>query len=1182
MVNITGASESRVAPLAAELIRERGGQSLIVVPTYMRAKRLATDLSFFHARMGIEGEICVLPAEDTGIIAFEARNNDDLMERMRIYKLVSSGVPCTVIAPVTGAIKKLPPSEVYTEHVIRLQQGMDVDTGRIRDELTAMGYERVPVIEARGEYSIRGGIIDVFTADHEEPYRIELFDTEVDSIRTFDPESQRSAESLDSIEIYPCSQIPRDAQVFARAAQGIRKAYDKQIRKLERKAAEELKKQAGSGSGQAMGASEVKTEQTYQLRLRRDQLLEYADNMMNLQYLEKFIGYFFDQTEYLWDYMDDPLIIIDDPSRILETIDTAEKELAEDMDVILSEGRGIGADFDAMSGSGDYFSLYERDGYIFTPFLQTIRNAPYLRELRNITCRQMPAYNGRFDVLKSDLEGYIARGFQVTIVCSSTDRMQQMNEFLEHEGLFDRKTAKISASGVTQNAEHAPGSILVTEGKLTAGMEFADEKKCWLWEGDIFGSSRRTRRSRRSKGRGEQIKSFADVQTGDYVVHEAHGIGRFTGVEQLVVQGVKQDYLKVKYAGSDLLYIPVDQLGSLQKYIGGEGVSPKLNKLTGGEWKLTKARAKAAVEDMAEDLIRVSAARMHEKGYAFSEDTPWQGEFEDSFPYEETDDQLRCIDEIKADMERDVPMDRLLCGDVGFGKTEVAARALFKCVADGKQAAVLVPTTLLANQHYYTLKDRFEKFPFKVEMLSRFRTAKQQKQIIEDLKEGKIDLIIGTHRLLSKDVKFKDLGLLVVDEEQRFGVRHKERIKQIRQNVDVLTLSATPIPRTLHMSLSGIKDMSTIEEPPEDRYPVQTYVMEQDNFMIREAIEKEVGRGGQVYVLYNRVESIGRVASEIQALVPQVSIGIGHGKMKEQELEDVIMDFSDGEFDVLVSTTIIESGMDIPNVNTMIVLDADRFGLAQLYQLRGRVGRSGRMAYAYLMYKRDKNLSEIAEKRLRAIRDFTEFGSGFRIAMKDLELRGAGNILGTEQSGHMLNIGYELYCKLLDEAVERLQGRETMPQAEATQFTMPIPALIPQHYIEDEVLRLQMYKKIAMIAGDEDESDVIDEMLDRFGDIPKDTMNLIHISKIRSQAARFGVKEISQNGFKVMLRLWETTRFADGVIPRLAVTYGQRIRFNGGSDPWIRLTVSSDHSDKTVLKELEDFFRIALEETPIS
>ena len=665
---------------------------------------------------------------------------------------------------------------------------------------------------------------------------------------------------------------------------------------------------------------------------------------------------------------------------------------------------------------------------------------------------------------------------------------------------------------------------------------------------------------------------------GDYVVHETHGIGRFMGIEQLTVQGVERDYLKVKYAGEDSLFIPVDQLGILQKYVGGEGVAPKVNKLSGNEWKKTKAKARAAVDDMAEELMRISAIRMNTRGYAFSEDTVWQKEFEDTFPYEETDDQLRSVDEIKADMEKPVPMDRLLCGDVGFGKTEVAARALFKCVADGKQAAVLVPTTLLANQHYYTLKDRFEKFPFKVEMLSRFRTAKQQRQILEALKEGQIDLVIGTHRMLSEDVKFKDLGLLVVDEEQRFGVKHKERIKQLRENVDVLTLSATPIPRTLHMSLSGMKDMSTLEEPPVDRLPVRTYVMEQENHVIREAIEKELARGGQVYVLYNRVDTINSIARLIERLVPDASVEVGHGKMKEKELERIIMDFAEGEFNVLVSTTIIESGIDIPNVNTMIILDADRFGLAQLYQLRGRVGRSGRLAYTYLMYQKDKNLSEIAEKRLRAIKDFTEFGSGFKIAMKDLEFRGAGNILGTAQSGHMINVGYELYCKLLEESMKKMQGEEIAPEAEETVFSIPLPAIISRKYIENDVLRLQMYKKIAMIENTQDEEDVVDELLDRFGDIPHETMNLVKISKIRSMAGKIGVREISQQGFKVIFKLWDNVKISQAVMASLVANYGEKIMINGGENPFIRLTAGREEP----LDAINTFLETALSERKLN
>ena len=1132
MINITGAAEGRIAPVISDIINGKKGQSLIVVSTFNRAKRLATDLSFFSAR-----NIYVLPQEEETFVQYEAKSNDDLLARMKVLRAVANEDDCVVIAPVTGAIRKLPPKEIFEENVLELKLGQDVDIDDIRQRLSVMGYERVHMIEGRGEYSIRGGIIDIFTPDSDDPYRVELFDTEVDSVRTFDIDTQRSLENLDSIAVYQCSQIVKEREVFDRAKQRIKAAYDRRIKALEKK--------------------EGSSETVHNLKQRQMQLIEYTDSMINLQYMEKFIGYFYDETMYIWDYMKEPEIFIDDPARILETLESYEKERADDIDAILEAGRGIGEDFKAMSGQQDYFRLYEKEGYIFTPFVSTIKNAPFLTKLINVECRQVPVFNGRLDILKGELSSYIRRGFQVTIVCSSSERMSSIREFLAHEEML--------------------GKVDIRQGTLTAGMEFTDRKICYIWEGDIFGGSRKSRRKKK-KSPGTQIKSFADVQKGDCVVHESHGIGRFTGIEQLVVQGVKKDYLKVKYAGEDSLYIPVDQLGMLQKYVGGDGVTPRLNKLSGNEWKQTKAKARQAVSDMADELIRISAARMNEKGYAFSEDTVWQREFEDSFPYTETEDQLRCAEEIKEDMEKDAPMDRLLCGDVGFGKTEVAARALFKCVADGKQAAVLVPTTLLANQHYYTLKDRFEKFPFKVEMLSRFRSAAQQKQILEGLEKGSVDLLIGTHRLLSSDVRFKDLGLLVIDEEQRFGVRHKEKIKQLKSNVDVLTLSATPIPRTLHMSLSGIKDMSVIEEPPEDRYPVQTYVMEQDNFVIRDAIEKELARGGQVYVLYNRVESINRVASDIEALVPEASVIAGHGRMRESQLENVIMSFAEGEYNVLVATTIIESGTDIPNVNTMIVLDADRFGLAQLHQLRGRVGRSGRMAYAYLMYTKDKNLNEIAEKRLRAIKEFTEFGSGFKIAMKDLELRGAGNLLGTEQSGHMLNVGYELYCKMLEEAVDTAKGREMLPQAEETAFNLPIPAVISERYIENEVLRLQMYKKIAMIENDEDEAEIIDELLDRFGDIPRDTMNLVKISKIRAMAGQLGVREINQQGYKIIFRLWENVKLSADMMAALVAKYGEKMMINGGKDPFIRLTVNKEPP----LNAVEVFLQTAVSERKLS
>ncbi|MGN0702658.1 MAG: transcription-repair coupling factor [Lentihominibacter sp.] len=1170
MINIAGASEGRIAPIITEILEDRKGQCLIIVPTLNRAKRLQTDLSFFSALNGRKDRILILPPEDESLIAYEAKSNDSLLERMKALKSLVSGENCIVIAPVTGALKKMPPADVFRENVIKLTLGEDIDISGLAEKLQTMGYERVSMLEARGEYSIRGGIIDIFTPEGEMPFRIELFDTEIDSIRTFNLETQRSEDVLRDISIYPCSQLLRERELFNRASGRIRRAYERAIRK--------------------------NPELGEPLQHRKEQLLEYLDSMINLQYMEKFLGYFYDEVQHVWDYMSEPVIMIDDPARCLETLETFEKERSYDIEELLRSGRGIKEDFGGLLNPDDFFDIYNLpenrgiQGYIFTPFVMTIKGGrnsaggPFLSELRQVETRQTHQYAGHTDQLKGDIEGYIARGFDVTIVCSSQEKMNNMLEFVQHESFNDRLLPGRAKAG----------SVRVVQGVLTAGMELTYRQECFIWEGDVFGGGRTVRRKgRRSAARKDspavRIRSFADVEKGDYVVHESHGIGRFTGIEQLIVQGMKQDFLKVEYAGTDMLYVPVDQLGSLQKYIGAEGVAPRINKLSGNEWKATRARAEAAVSDMAEELLRVANIRREKPGYAFSEDTPWQKEFEDSFPYAETEDQLRCIEEIKGDMQKPYPMDRLLCGDVGFGKTEVAARALFKCVTEGKQAAVLVPTTLLANQHYYTLKERFEKFPVRVEMLSRFRTAAQQETIIKGLGRGEIDLVIGTHRILSKDVKFKDLGLLVIDEEQRFGVRHKEKIKQMRENIDVLTLSATPIPRTLHMSLSGMKDMSTIDEPPEDRYPVQTYVMEEDDFLIREVIGKELARGGQVYVLYNKVKSINTVADRISSLVPSASIAVGHGQMRESELEDIMVDFARGDYDILVSTTIIESGIDIPNVNTMIILDADRFGLSQLHQLRGRVGRGGRIAYAYLMYRKDKVLSEIAEKRLKAIRDFTEFGSGFRIAMRDLELRGAGNLLGREQSGHMLEIGYELYCKLLDEALAKAAAGETgmdevHAETEATAVNLPIPALIPSRYIDDEMLKLQMYKKAALVETSEDASDLMDEFIDRFGDPPAETQNLIRIAVIRSAAGRMGITEISQEGYKLKFTLTPDVKFRENTVPDLVAAYGEKIAFNGGKNPFIRLTAgvapatpmkpASPNYVRNILKELELFFEV--------
>ena len=1065
MINISGISESRVAPVCAYLCRKKD-QSIIIVSTDVRARRLALDLSFFVK----DKEIMVLPGEEPFFLRYDAKNHDQMIERLKALKALRTGEPAVVIAPVSAAIKKMTPHSFFEESTVKLTLGEEIDLEKVKADLVKMGYERMEIVDGRGQFSIRGGIIDVFTPDGNHPYRVELFGTEIDSIRTFDEDTQRSLENLKFIEIYPAEQIMASEDIFIRASDKIRRNYSKAA-------------SAAESSGRPELADRIKKT--------RDELCEYIESVANLQLLENYIHYFYDEPEYLWDYMQNGSVMIDDPDRIYEALELRDREQDEDFKVMLERGQVIGSDAAGLSDTSDFMKvLRQPDAAVFTPFPKRVQGIDTFDNVYNMQSRQTLTFSGKMNVLETELKSYVKKGYKVTMVCSSPERLANLKEFTERIGL--------------------EGKILFEKGSLTAGIDLPTEKLCWISESDIFAGKKTGRKKKKFKDAGQKIQSFADMREGDYVVHENHGIGRFIGIEQLSVEGEKKDYIKIKYAGNDMLYVPVEQMDIVQKYIGSDGGVPKINKLSGGEWKATKAKAKAAIAVMAKDLIDLYAQRKMEKGYSFGPDTVWQREFEDSFPYEETDDQLRSIAEIKADMEKPFSMDRLLCGDVGFGKTEVAARALFKCVADGKQAAVLVPTTILANQHYYTLKERFENFPFKVEVLSRFRSPAQQSDILSKLEKGQVDLIIGTHRLLSKDVKFKDLGLLVVDEEQRFGVEDKEAIKKLKTNVDVLTLSATPIPRTLNMSLTGIKDMSLIEEPPEERYPVQTYVLEQDDQLIKEIIERELGRGGQVYVVFNRVRGIQQIADKISELVPDAVVAVGHGQMNEHALENVMLSFINGESNVLVSTTIVESGLDIPNANTMIIMDSDRYGLSQLYQLRGRVGRSNRLAYAYLMYQKDKVLTEVAEKRLRAIREFTEFGAGFKVAMRDLEIRGAGNLLGTEQSGHMMNIGYELYCKMVDDAVRALQGEIVNDNKEETSVEIPVSAYIPERYIENETLKLQMYKKIAAVRSYDDEDEILDELLDRFGDVPRETVNLVKLAHIRYLAEEMSVTRIHQ------------------------------------------------------------------------
>lgn len=1114
---ISGISESRSAALAGLIANERKNQILIIAPSHGGAKKIAEDLSLFTDK-----RIYLMPEESGPLLIFDAKSQDILAGRLESLAALGAGEECVVVSSVQSAVKRLPPKSVFMKNAIELKLGDEIDLEELKSKLINMGYERAGSVEAKGQFVIRGGIIDIYPPDRPHPLRIELFDVEVDSLRYFDQLTQRSIEEVKALKIFPARLIIRGDHTFSQAATRIQEAYGSFAQKLP-------------------------ADKRDRLISRQDHIIESLETAVNLQLLENYIHFIYEETEFIWDYLSkEGAIIIDDSDRVAESLEIVEEEYKEDFKNLLERGEAVPADSGAFAGAFEFQSLYKNKAvFLLVPFQKQLKGVDVLDAMVSIASRQGTVFNGRMDFLESELIRYSKMQFETIIFCSSKERAENMQDFISRLGLEE--------------------STAIYEQVLSGGMEFPEEKLAIISDKDIFLTIKQKKR-RNEAGSHRGIKAFSDIREGDYVVHESHGIGKFLGITQLEVQEVKKDYLKIKYAGEDLLYIPVEQMDIIQKYVGAEGGKPKVNKLSGGEWKKTKLRAQKAIQDMAKELLQLSAARSLEKGYAFSKDNLWQREFEDLFPYEETPDQLRSVREIKRDMEKPTPMDRLLCGDVGYGKTEVAARAVFKCVADGKQGAVLVPTTILANQHYYTFKERFADFPFKIDVLSRFRSPAQQEEVLKKVKKGEVDVLIGTHRLLSKDVEFKDLGLLVIDEEQRFGVQHKESIKQLRKNVDVLTLSATPIPRTLHMSLIGIRDMSLIEEPPEERYPVQTYVMEQEDSILKEVIERELARDGQVYLVYNRVRGIRKIAAHIGELVPEASVAVTHGQMNEKHLEDIMMKFVNGQHNVLVSTTIIESGLDIPNANTIVILDADRFGLSQLYQLRGRVGRSNRMAYAYLLYQKDKVLTEIAEKRLRAIREFTEFGAGFHIAMRDLEIRGAGNLLGTEQHGHMLTIGYELYCKLVEDAVKELSDGVILPVEEMeVNIELPVAAYISNDYISDELVKLQMYKKIASVRDEYDQREIIDELLDRFGEVPKETLNLIKIALAKAMAGKNGITRVRQEQGKLVFDYSRPDSLNAEKLSGVVTEYGRNLFVHGGKQPYIRLnTKGSDQVGQAI------------------
>lgn len=1106
-IAISGTGGSASAKVISDLLATKGDepkrQCLVIVSGRSRADRLAQDLSFFCDR-----EILVLPPDDDVLLNYDARNQDNEIERARVLKAVREEEGILVVAPASGAFKKLPRPDAFEKNSIKVSIGDELSPDKVRESLVLMGYESVDLVYGPGQFSFRGGIVDVFTPYGTDPVRIEFFGDEVDGIRSFEANTQRSIGSLESVELLPAStnKYEDDAEPSAYIWDYMSARVMPSVNELVNASADE------SGDGPADETSD-----------RTGGGTRVVTSLA-------------------------PLVVFEDPDRIYDYLELREQELWSDLEYLIEKDKATKEDAKKITGIADLTEAYSLPEVIFLqPFAKAIKGVDTLDELRSFSFIPVTNYNGHMELLRKDMADWGKKGYRVEIAVSSERRMETLGEFLSEEGFNSFATLR--------------------EGSVSAGLILPEEGggRCYISDGDIFDTSKTfAKKKKKASSRGRKLQSFTELKPGEYVVHEDHGIGVFQGIVELETLGTTKDCIKIKYQGSSVLYVPVESMDEVQKYIGSEGKAPKISKLGSDEWERTKQRARKAISDMTDELVELYAKRKASKGYAFSEDTVWQKDFEDDFPYEETEDQLQAIEEIKADMEKAEPMDRLLCGDVGYGKTEVAARAIFKCLIEGKQAAMLVPTTILASQHYETLKERFKNFPFTIELMSRFRSDKELDKIAEGLAKDKVDLVIGTHRILSKDVKFKDLGLLVVDEEQRFGVAHKEKIKQMKAGVDVLTLSATPIPRTLNMSLTGIRDMSLINEPPEERYPVQTYVLEQDDSLIREIIQRELDRGGQVFAVYNRVRGIHRIAEKLQTLVPEARIAIGHGQMGEKTLEEVMRGFVAGETDILVATTIVESGLDIPNANTMIVFDADKCGLSQLYQLRGRVGRSNRIAYAYLTYQKDKVLTEIAEKRLRAIREFTEFGAGFKIAMRDMELRGAGNILGAEQSGHMMDVGYEMYARMVDEAARRVRGEKIPEKREGFTLELKTVANIPKWYITEENIKLALYKRIADIESAEDSEDVMDELLDRFGDIPSETINLIKVSRIRYLASTIGIARIYEQQDRVYITFGEGSPVNAYTVMKLGETFGPKVFYHDGKESYISFSKNLEKLDMTL------------------
>ena len=1135
---LTGTQPVQRACVGAAVATGAGRPMVFLCADEREARQLAGDLQSLTGEMPV-----TLLAREWQFRPNAVSSREWERSRLAALHQMAAGNAPVVVATVDALLARTMPPHRLAELSMTLETGGRADLKELTDRLLQAGYSRCDQVEGVGQFALRGGILDVFSPLMEQPVRCEFFDDEIDSLGLFDPGTQRRTENVSSALLLPA------AEVLPGLAPGGLTHLAEQIEKL---AVKYAKKENGEKIAQTLrGDAE---------RFRSGAEVNGLDRYLSLIYPDAAGG-----ADYL---PPDAVVFLCEGGRVEQRVKTVLLQLHQDTEALMEAGLMVGDAAEVCLSGEALFARLADFPVVMLDALPTSRHPLKPRGLLAINARQLSSYGGSLETAVTDLEHYRNTGSAVLVLCGGEVRAKNLLRLLEERSI----PAVLDLKGA---AMPKPGELRITVGALSAGCEWPALKLAVLTEGQLTAPTQKKLKLKKDSNR-QKLQSYTDLSPGDLVVHTHHGIGRFAGIQRMPVDGVEKDYIKIDYAGGDCLYVPVTQLDMVSKYIGGgeDQERTRLNKLGGTEWAKQKTKARKAAKDLAAGLTKLYAERQRRPGFAFSPDSPWQTEFEEAFPYAETGDQLQAIADIKKDMEQPRPMDRLLCGDVGYGKTEVALRAVMKCILDGKQAAILVPTTVLAQQHYATACGRFRDFPVKIEVLSRFTTAKEQKRILEAARTGNLDLLIGTHKLLQKNMEFKDLGLLVIDEEQRFGVTHKERLKEMSRQVDVLTLSATPIPRTLNMALSGLRDMSTIEEPPADRQPVQTYVLEHDWAILEDAMRKELARGGQIYYLHNRVETIDLTASRIQKLLgPEVRVAVGHGKMGEQELSAVMQAMVDGEADVLVCTTIIETGIDIPNVNTLIMEDADRLGLAQLHQIRGRIGRSTRRAYAYLTYRQGKILQETAAKRLAAIREYVEFGSGFKIAMRDLEIRGAGNLLGPEQSGYLMSVGYDLYLKLLEEAVLEERGEEKKIETECA-ADLTLNANIPERYVTSPEQRMDLYRRIAAIRTNDDASDLMDEMIDRYGEPPKPVLALLDVALLRAAAAKAGVSDITQK--KDALRFTLAVFRPEALVHVCGLTkYKFRLTLSAGETPMLTLKLKPGANVLDTALELVEDLKLA-------